>query len=199
MATTFDTLKANRDLKAAGFDDAQAEVVVTTIADAFSDTVATKVDITRLEAGTKTDMAELKADIARLEASTKADIDRLEANTKADMAELRADIARLEANTKADIDRLEANTKADVARLEAKIADLKAEIFRALWIQGAGIVALVVGLTKVLFLAASPQHGVEFAGPDARRPAGEPSWILNRHRRSRRRLSRRGGRSAVSR
>ena len=30
------------------------------------------------------------------------------------------------------------------------IANLKAEVFNALWIQGAGIVGLVVGLTKLL-------------------------------------------------
>ena len=38
-------------------------------------------------------------------------------------------------------------TKSD---LKAEIANLKAEVFRALWIQGAGIVALNVGLTKLL-------------------------------------------------
>ena len=38
-------------------------------------------------------------------------------------------------------------TKSD---LKAEVANLKAEVFRALWIQGAGIVALIVGLTKLL-------------------------------------------------
>ena len=41
-------------------------------------------------------------------------------------------------------------TKQDVADLKADSANLKAEVFRALWIQGAGIVGLVVGLTKLL-------------------------------------------------
>ena len=81
----FDTLKASRDLKAAGFDDTQAEAIVTTMAKAFDDTVATRVDLHAVQ-------SELKADIA----------------------------------------------------------NLKAEVFRALWIQGAGIVALIVGLTKLL-------------------------------------------------
>ncbi|MDE2755666.1 MAG: hypothetical protein OXI92_04005 [Acidobacteriota bacterium] len=82
MATiTFDTRKAVRTLQAAGFAEGQADAVVDTLAEAFTDTVATK-----------TDIAEVKTDIA----------------------------------------------------------DLKAEVFRALWIQGAGIVALIVGLTKLL-------------------------------------------------
>lgn len=41
-------------------------------------------------------------------------------------------------------------TKQDIADLKADSANLKAEVFRALWIQGAGIVGLVVGLTKLL-------------------------------------------------
>ena len=82
MATiTFDTRKAVRNLQAAGFAEVQADAMVDTLAEAFTDTVATK-----------TDIAEVKTDIA----------------------------------------------------------NLKAEVFRALWIQGAGIVGLVVGLTKLL-------------------------------------------------
>ena len=45
-------------------------------------------------------------------------------------------------------------TKTDIAEvkadLKADIANLKAEVFRALWIQGGGIVALIIGLTKLL-------------------------------------------------
>ena len=89
MATiTFDTLKASRKLKAAGFAEAQADAMVDTVAEAFTDTVATKANIAEV----KTDIAEVKAEIARLEG----------------------------------------------------------RVFRALWIQGGGIVALIVGLTKLL-------------------------------------------------
>ena len=41
-------------------------------------------------------------------------------------------------------------TKQDIAELKSDIANLKSEVFKALWIQGAGIVGLVVGLTKFL-------------------------------------------------
>ena len=89
MATyTIDTHATIRELEDAGMDSRQAEVVVAAISRSDAE-LATKSD--------------LKAEIARLEASTKADI-----------------------------------------------ANLKAEVFRALWIQGAGIVALIVGLTKLL-------------------------------------------------
>ena len=55
-ATTFDTLKTNRKLKAAGFAEAQADALVEAMGDAFGDTVATKADV-----------ADLKADLAALE------------------------------------------------------------------------------------------------------------------------------------
>ena len=100
---TFDTRKAVRNLQAAGFAEVQADAMVDTLAEAFTDTVASK-----------------------------ADIDKLEASSKADTAEVRADL------------------KADIAEVRAEIGRLEGRVFRALWIQGAGIVGLVVGLTKLL-------------------------------------------------
>ena len=64
----FDTLKASRNLKAAGVAEAQAEAIVTTMADAFDDTVATKADMNKLEAGVKADIAAVKADMDLMEA-----------------------------------------------------------------------------------------------------------------------------------
>ena len=42
---TFDTLKAAQELRKTGFEDRQAEAVVTTISKAMSETVATKADM----------------------------------------------------------------------------------------------------------------------------------------------------------
>ena len=52
--------------------------------------------------------------------------------TKGDLAEVRANLAEVRAD------------------LKAEIQAVKAEIFRALWIQGVGIVGLIVGLTRLL-------------------------------------------------
>ena len=63
MATiTFDTRKAVRKLQAAGFPEPLADGIVDTVAEAFTDTVATKTDI----AGVKIDIADLKAEFADL-------------------------------------------------------------------------------------------------------------------------------------
>ena len=46
--------------------------------------------------------------------------------------------------TKADIARLEA--KMDTMATKADMAELRADVYRALWIQGAGLAAVIVGL-----------------------------------------------------
>ena len=67
MATiAFDTLKAAEGLEAAGMDARQAKAVVGTVAEAFSDTVATKADIAEVRADLKTGLAELKADMFKV-------------------------------------------------------------------------------------------------------------------------------------
>lgn len=48
-ALAFDTLKAAKVLRAAGFDDAQAEAVVATVGDAVGGNVATKADLQAFE------------------------------------------------------------------------------------------------------------------------------------------------------
>ena len=129
---TFDTLKASRNLKAAGFDEPQADAIIDTFGDAFSDTVATK-----------TDIAEVKADIAKLEGFTKAEI-----------AEVKADIAKLAVATKADIDKLAVATKADIDKLavatKADVADLKADMLKVAVAVAVGIILANATMTIAL-------------------------------------------------
>ncbi len=77
----FDTLKASRNLKAVGINEAHAEAIVTTMAGAFEDTVATKADVVAIRA----DVVAIRADIDKLEASTKADLKAEIAGVKADL------------------------------------------------------------------------------------------------------------------
>ena len=95
-----DTHKAVKTLKEAGFEEAQAEAMVTTFGNAMSENVATKADIAELKTATKADIAELKA-------ATKANIAELKAATKADIAELKADVEALRAELKTDLLALE--------------------------------------------------------------------------------------------
>ena len=91
----FDTLKASRDLKAAGVDARQAEAIVTTMAEAFDDAVATKANLAAVK-------ADLKADIAAVKAELKTDIAEVKAELKTDIAEVKADLMQELAGLKAD-------------------------------------------------------------------------------------------------
>ena len=124
----FDTHKAVKALKEAGFDDTQAEAVVATVGDAIGGDVATKGDTAAL----KTDIAEVKAEL------------------KGDIAEVKTDIAEVKAELKGDIAEVKAELKGDVAALKTDIAEFKAEIYRHLWLMAAGIVGLTVTLVKLI-------------------------------------------------
>ena len=135
----FDTLETARDLEATGIERPQAEAIAQAIG-RNGEQLATRSDFERLEAATR-------SDFERFEAATRSDFERFEAAT-------RSDFERLEAATRSDFERLEAQaaTKSDLERLEAKAATksdlerLRAELYRALWIQGGGIVAIVAAL-----------------------------------------------------
>ena len=53
--------------------------------------------------------------------------------------------------TKADIAEVKAELKSMATK--ADVADLKAEVFRALWIQGAGLVGIQLAIASLLFAA----------------------------------------------
>ena len=119
----FDTLTTARDLESAGLGRTQAEAIAQAIG-RDDEHLATRDDLQRLENRTAS-----KDDIARLEARSAS----------------KDDLRRHEAATREDFARLEAATKENFARLEAQFAT-KAELYRALWIQGGGIVAILAAL-----------------------------------------------------
>ena len=82
-ALAFDTHKAVTALKQAGFEEAQAEAVVTTMGEALGDTVATKADLTEGRAALEADVAAVKADIEQRRLTTQADL----AGVRPEMAE----------------------------------------------------------------------------------------------------------------
>ena len=76
----FDTLKAARDLKAAGMEEPHAEAIVATMGRAMGENLATKTDIKELEQAikahelaTRADFKELEQAITNLERATRAD------------------------------------------------------------------------------------------------------------------------------
>ena len=127
----------------------------------------------RHEAWTKTEFerhdASTKAEFERHDASTKAEFERHDASTKAEFerheAWTKTEFERHGVSTKSDSERLEARLRSDFERSQSAIrsdmdqrferhetwtrvelANLRADMYRALWIQGAGIVAVVAAL-----------------------------------------------------
>ena len=132
----FDTLKVSQDLKAAGFNEAQAGAIVRSMAGAFQDgMIATKSDIDKLQASTRADVDKLRTFTTAEFAAVRVDFDKLRASTTAEFAAVRAEMDKLRVSTTADI------------------ANLKAEVFRALWIQGVGIVGIHLAIGGLLFAA----------------------------------------------
>lgn len=71
-ALAFDTHKAVTALKQAGFEETQAEAVVTTMGEALGGTVATKADLAAVQAKLETDIAAVRTEMAALRADTSA-------------------------------------------------------------------------------------------------------------------------------
>ena len=148
----FDTLGTARELEATGIERGQAEAIARAIG-RDGERLATRDDIERLDAARKSDTERLEArtaskeDVARLESrsASKEDLRELESRTAS-----KEDIARLEnrSASKEDLQRHEATTKAEFKRMEALIATKvdRGELYRALWIQGAGIVGILAAM-----------------------------------------------------
>ena len=153
-AIAFDTHRFVKRLTESGFTEKQAETLAEEHVALLNANLATKVDI-----------AEVKADIARVEAGvealrqeTKADIARVEAGVEALRQETKADIARVEAGAGIEADIASpkqaskpcGETKAGIARVEARIEATKSDLLK--WLFGAMIAqgGLIVALVKLL-------------------------------------------------
>ena len=85
MATfTFDTHRAIQNLKEAGVAEAQAEAVVALVSSVFSDNLATKADIQRLEQKLGYEVRSIRSDMQATEQRTDARFTALEQRIKAD-------------------------------------------------------------------------------------------------------------------
>ena len=120
-AVAFDTHKVVKDLKRAGFNDQQAEAVVSAVGEAVGENVATKADLELV--ATKTDIQ------AALEPYA----------TKTDLRTTLEPYA-----TKADL-----RTTLEPYATKADIQETKAEIYRAIWIQTGAIIAAVAALLRL--------------------------------------------------
>ena len=136
MMLTFDTLKAARRLQdEAGFNETQASVLVSTIAQGLGENLATKGDLTREIAAVRGEIAEVRGDIA----------------------EVRSDIAALRGEITGEVAALRGEITGDVAALRGEITSVRGEM-RALeqrvYVRvGAMVSGAAVFLTAVIGIA----------------------------------------------
>ncbi len=149
----FDTHAAVTALREAGFDERQAEGVVATVRDAVAEGVATRTDLAEVKAELKADVAEVKVDLAEVKAELKADV----AEVKADLAEVKVDLAEVKAELKADVAEVKAELKADIAEVKtevkADVAEVRTDVARLETRMFLGIltaVGTIVALVKLL-------------------------------------------------
>ena len=119
-ATSFDALAVARKLEAAGMANGQAVAVAEAIRDAQADLVT---------------KAHLDSALAELEGRQNAKFAEFEGRQNAKFAELEGRFVALEG-------RLDAK----FAELRADFAEKQAAIYRALWLQGASIIAVFTAL-----------------------------------------------------
>ena len=123
----FDTNAEIRKLQQAGCPGNQAEAIVDLVSRAPLNVQMVK------------DLERVKLQTSAIETSMA---------TKTDIVQLRGEVTTLRAETRADILTLRAETKAD-------IASLRADMFRALWIQGGILAALILSLAGLMLRSAA--------------------------------------------
>ena len=146
-ANAFDTLKAAKSLRAAGFDEAQAEAVVSTVDDAvrahteplasglaeIADTMATKEGLAAVNG--KFEAAEGKLE------TVEGDLEIV----KHDLETVKDKVETI-SETMATKDYVDAA----LARHRAEIAVDFRNLYRHLWVMGTGYVGVTVALVKLL-------------------------------------------------
>lgn len=138
-ANAFDTLKAAKSLRAAGFDEAQAEAVVTTVGDAVREHVAPLASSTAAIAdtmATKDDVATVKNDVETIKDKV-ATISSTMA-TKNDVETIKDRVATI------------FETMATKEYVKAAIAVEMKTLYRHLWVMGTSFVGVTVALVKLL-------------------------------------------------
>ena len=132
----FDTQKAVKAFEQAGFDDKQAETVVTTMNDVMSQNFATKADHLILK-------SDLEQSIDKVRTDLKQSIDKVRTDLEQSIDKVRTDLEQSIEKLRIDLERSIEKLRTD---LEQKIADKFEELYRHLWMMGIGIVLANVTL-----------------------------------------------------
>ncbi|MCY3752306.1 MAG: hypothetical protein OXG54_13020, partial [Gammaproteobacteria bacterium] len=138
---TFDTLSAAQALRKSGFEDRQAEAIVTTISKAMSETVATKADLELQGSAIRKDL-ELQGSAIRKDLELQGEA------TRAEIVATRTDLEKQIAAIRKDMELQASKTSGKIEKLEQSMASLHDKTIIRLG-------GLMVSMA-VLFLAVGP-------------------------------------------
>ena len=120
-AVTFDTLSAAQALRKSGFEDRQAEAIVTTISKAMSETVATKADLELQGAAIRKDL-ELQGAAIRKDLELQGSAIRTYLERQGDAT--RTDLEKQTAAIRKDLELQASKTSGEIEKLEQSMASL---------------------------------------------------------------------------
>ena len=165
-ANAFDTLKAAKSLKAAGFDESQAEAVVATVGDAvrehttplastiavIADRMATKEDVAAVNGRLESVEGNVETVTGNVE-SVKRDLETVTGNVesvKRDLETVTGNVETVKRDLETVKDRVEtiSETMATKEYVTAAIAVEMKALYRHLWVMGSSFVAVTVALVK---------------------------------------------------
>ena len=140
MTIAFDTLRAATRLREeAGFDESQARVLVDTLAEGLSESLATKVDLEKTETS-------LRSDLEKVEASVRSDLEKTE-------TALRSDLERVETSVRSDLEKTETALRGEIAELRSDLEKVEKglrgemrELEQRMTIRLGGMMVVAVGL-----------------------------------------------------
>ncbi|MYH69403.1 MAG: DUF1640 domain-containing protein [Gammaproteobacteria bacterium] len=154
-AVTFDTLSAAQELRQSGFEDRQAEAIVTTISTAMSETVATradlelaKADLEKQIAATRAEIVTTRTDLEKQIVATRKDLELQGAAIRAEIIATRTDLEAQGAATRKDMELQGTEIKGQIKSLEQSMAAMQDRIIIRLG-------AVMVSMTFLL-LAVGP-------------------------------------------
>ena len=143
---TLDTLEVAKDLRAAGFTDAQAEALTRAVRKAQNvdvSTLATKSDLQAVK-------SDLRAEIQAVKSELQAEIQAVKAELQAEIQAVKADIQALRSDMKTET----AALKSEIRGVQVELAGAKADALRwiigAVGIQTLAILGTIVALARLL-------------------------------------------------
>ena len=139
----FDTHLAVIQLTEGGFEEKQAEALVSTVATVLGGSVATKADLANVETSLRADMAGLESRMAQMETSLRADMAGLESRMVQMETSLRADMTRMETGLRTDMTKMESGLRED-------IGNLRSSLNWQMLVVGLTIIGLTVTLIKLI-------------------------------------------------